>query len=637
MNIVEVVPIAKSVHRESLSYFTGKNVKPGALVTVSLRGKKISGIAVSTESAALSKSGVKSSLFKLKKIEGVKADEFLREELMDACRKTAEYFAARTGQVLRVFLPKVLEDASLKSGWPGGGTKVGGKSSGEKFLLQAGEEERFSVYKNIIREEFARKKSVFLCLPEIFEAEKYARTLEKGIKEYSFILHGGLGKKEAANNLQRIAGEKHPVLIIGTGAFLSVLRSDLGTIILDRESSGGYKTVGRPFIDIRKFAEFLAEKLGIRLIFGDIAMRAETIFRKEKGEFLELIPLKFRAEGPAESAIADLKTAQNGEYKILSDELKNLIFESRSCIGPACAGGRVFVLANRRGLSPLTVCSDCGSIESCRDCGTPLVLHKKTSGGKESRSFICHKCGKSREASDKCRVCGGWKFKLLGVGIEQMTEEIKKEFPELKVFRLDGDTAKTDKKAREIAERFYGETNAVLVGTVKAIPYLHEKIYAVAAGAIDGMLGVPDFRMNEKIFNLLLRLRRLAEKKFMVQTRKIENKVFEYAAKGDLINFYREEIAERQTFNYPPFSIIVKASIRGKAAELGKETAKIAEVFGEWSPEVFPAFIPMKKGLYRTNVVMKLPREKWVDRELLEKLLSLPPQVEVKVDPEDIL
>lgn len=627
MYVVEVIPIAKGVHRETLSYFTGKDVLPGCLVTVTLRGKSVPALVISVKKALLSKGDIKTSSFKLKKIDGIRADKFISAGFVKAAEKTAEYFASGIGGVLRTLIPKALDGWTLKIHEEEIAKPPPGiKTIKEKLLVQADEEERFSTYKSIIREEFAQKKSVFLCLPEIFEIEKYVKLIEKGIQEYTFVLHGGLGAKEIISRWNKILEEKHPVLIIGTGLFMSIQRNDLGTIVLDRESSQSYKTLTRPFIDIRKFSEFLAEETGVRLIFGDMALRAETIFRKEKGEFAEFSPLKFRSLGTAASKVIDMKKPDGG-YQVIHNEIKELIRESKE------KSEHLFVLVNRRGASSLTVCSDCGNIQSCNRCKAPLVLHKKEG----VNSFICHKCGNKYEARDRCSVCRGSKFKMLGIGIEQIIEEIEKLSPDIRIFRLDSDTAKTHKKCSQIVEKFYAWPGSVLVGTAKAIVYLDKKVENVAIVAVDGMLAIPDFRMNERIFNMLLRLRRLASKNFFIQTRKSDNKIFEYAAKGDLVNFYREEIADRQLLGYPPISLLIKISLRGKIHVLKKEVENLAEILKEWSPETFPAFIPMVKGLYRMNILLKLPYEKWVDRKLLDVLLSLPPQVEIKVDPEDIL
>lgn len=627
MHVVEVIPIAKGVHRETLSYFTSKDVSPGCLVTIPLRGKSVPALVTSVKKVALSKGDIKASPFKLRRVDSIKTHKFISPNFMKAAEKTAQYFASGIGGVLRTLIPKALDDWTPKThGEDSANSSLGIKTVKEKLLVQADEEERFSTYKSIIREEFAQKRSVFLCLPEIFEVEKYVKLIEKGIQEYTFVLHSGLQTKEIISRWNKILGEKHPVLIIGTGLFMSIQRKDLGTIILDRESSQSYKTLTRPFIDIRKFSEFLAEETGVRLIFGDMALRAETIFRKEKGEFAEFSPLKFRSLGTAASKVIDMKKS-DGEYRVIHDEIKSLIGGSKE------KSEHLFALVNRRGALSLTACSDCGNIQSCDRCQAPLVLHKKNG----SNSFICHKCGNKYEAKDRCSVCRGSRFKMLGIGIEQVIGEIEKLFPDIKIFRLDSDTAKTHKKCSQIVEKFYSSPGSVLVGTAKAIVYLDKKIENIAIVAVDGMLAIPDFRMNERIFNMLLRLRAKASKNFFIQTRKSDNKIFEYASKGDLVNFYREEIAERQFLGYPPINLLIKISLRGKINIIKKEVESLAEMFKEWSPETFPAFIPIIKGLHRANILLKLPYEKWIDRKLLDILLSLPPQVEVRVDPEDIL
>ena len=70
-----------------------------------------------------------------------------------------------------------------------------------------------------------------------------------------------------------------PVLIIATGSFLSIPRHDIRTIIVERENSHAYRTLGRPYLDIRKFAELLAKEIGSEIIFGDLMLRSETLKR----------------------------------------------------------------------------------------------------------------------------------------------------------------------------------------------------------------------------------------------------------------------------------------------------------------------------------------------------------------------
>ena len=75
--------------------------------------------------------------------------------------------------------------------------------------------------------------------------------------------------------------------------------------------------------------------------------------------------------------------------------------------------------------------------------------------------------------------------------------------------------------------------------------------------------------------NILLKMRSLAQKKFIVQTRSEDESVFEYALKGNIIDFYRKEIKEREQFAYPPFTTLVKITYQGKHDEVLEEMKKL--------------------------------------------------------------
>ena len=59
---------------------------------------------------------------------------------------------------------------------------------------------------------------------------------------------------------------------------------------------------------------------------------------------------------------------------------------------------------------------------------------------------------------------------------ERIEEEIKQEFSDLTVFRLDKLSAPTHKKASEIVDKWYTSPGSVLVGTELALLYLDKPI-----------------------------------------------------------------------------------------------------------------------------------------------------------------
>ncbi len=630
MKLLEVIPIMKGISREKLTYFTSKDVSVGSIVKISVRKKMISGIVLSIQEVADAKSSIKDSPYSIKKIEKINSFELVRPEFVEAAKEMANYLASSTGGVLNSIIPKsiLLNADKLK-------TEIKKPPAiyrpYEKFILQADDEERCANYRSLIREEFAKGFSVFFCLPTIQDIKKIFEILSKGIEQYAFIIHGGLSKKEIFETWIKILSEPHPVLIIATGSFLSIPRSDIGTIIVDKENSSSYKSQSRPHLNIRKFSEILSDKIGAKLIIGDILLRTETVWRHWQGEFVEFSPLKLRSLSTAKQEIIDMKKIKDrkGEsvFKIISGQLENLIKVNQE------NNEHMFVFVARRGLSPTTLCNDCETIVACSFCKSPTVLHRSN----KENFFLCHRCGERRSALEKCSNCESWNLTPLGIGMEKVYQELNEKFPEMKIFRIDADNSPTHNTACQTIKNFYESPGSILLGTEMALVYLSEKMASTAIVSIDSFFSLPDFRINEKVLNILLKIRSYASKNFLIQTRDASQKVIEYAAKGNLAEFYREEINNRKELQYPPFSMLIKITFSGEKKKVADEMDKLEKYLDPYPVSIFPAFTPFAKGKYSMHALIKIPSGSWVDRALLEKLLNLPPFFNINVDPESLL
>ena len=628
MKLYEVIPIAKVLGKETLSYFGQDSIELGALVSVPLRKKTSFAIVIGKKDISTEKASIKSSDFILKKIIGVKSPHFLSQAFLEATRDTAHYFGTNTGSILRTILPELILTQTIKNKAP----IVHKKSEArrENLVLQSEDEERIANYKAFIRGEFAKKSSVYFCLPTIEDIRYTKDQLEKGIEQYTAVLHSSLSKKEFQAELKKIENVSHPILIVGTVPFLSIERDDLRSIILDRENSRSYKTQARPYFDLRIFVEKLAEHTNKKLIIGDMLLSTETMWKCKNDEYAEFSPIKSRILSPAQSLLVDMKLKKGvyeEEFRVLSRELEALIDKSKE------DNERLLIFSSRKGLSPTTVCGDCGLVVTCNNCKAPVVLY--TRGG--NNFFKCNKCGEERDAMERCRNCDSWKLETLGIGIERVEQEIRKLFPDLKLFRLDKESVKSEKRALEIVNKFQESPGSVLLGTELSLFYLKKPIENVAIASIDSLFALPDFRINEKIFYTLLTLRSRAEKVFIIQTRNADETVFDYALKGSLADFYREEIDDRKKFLYPPYSVFIKLSIEGKKPAILEDAQTLAKLLDEYNPNIYPSFSPSRRGNTIMNVILKLQSESWPDDKLMKKIMSLPPQVAVRVDPESLI
>ena len=637
MFIITVAPIKRGMPLDELSYFTQEEVPKGALVTVPLRGRLTPALVIRSTPAHELKGDIKHAQFAIKKLDKVHAKHFFRKEFIEACEKTGKYFATTTGAVIHSAFPSalVLSDKA--------GAKIlhteKPKRHGQRFIFQADEAERHATYKSHIREVFARGASCYFVLPSIQDIEHTYASIEKGIQEYTFILHGGLSKKELESRWEKITTMEHPVLIIGTPLFLSIPRYDIESIILDRESAGAYSLQSRPFLDLRYFAEQFASAIGSDIIFGDLFLRAETLHRKETGELEALMRPKYRLPSTAIQHIVDMRTLGEqpaiGRIAIASPQLVDLIEEVRK------KGTHCFIMGVRRGFAPMTVCGDCGTVVSCDRCSAPMVLHKKNGtqkdGEGEHNVFLCHRCGFERDTEHTCVHCGGWRLTPLGIGVTQAEEAIRGRFPEAPIFRIDKDVVKKHKEAQKIIQEFYQTPGSILIGTEMAIPYLTEPIASVAILSVNSLLTIPDFRMGERVFRLLLLLREKAREHFLIQTRDSTIPLFELATTGNIGEFLRTELETRNQLGYPPFSTLIKFTHEGKKGDGEIMMKEIEKIFGTYHPITFPSFIAKVKGKYRMNALLKIPIGGWVNDELLGLIRSLPPEIEVRVNPESVI
>ena len=624
MFVVKVAPISKGISKEELTYFSSNSFLPGVIVRVPLRSKEVSALVISSEEAKDSKAEIKKADFALKKISKSSSQITFNVEFIKAIQRTADGIGSTTGALLNTLIPnKILEY--------GGGINPHKKNKkrrsikGETLIIQADNDERMTQYKNIVRESFARKESVFICVPSIQIGGKIVKAIGRGLDSYIYEFNSSNSKKAMLEKWKSATEMSHPVVIIGTAQFLSIPRNDIETIILEEENSPSYKSQSRPFVDTRLFLENLIEETKGRLILGDTMLRIETLFRYKEREITELYPPKFRYTSGPKSRTIDMSKykTQTGKkkFEIFSDEVRWILEKKVKENKENC-----FIYVGRKGLYPFTLCEDCGNYVVCKNCGKPTTVQKY----KTKRLFVCNQCGKTRPTEERCANCDSWKLHAMGMGIDLVQEEIEKNYKDIVIFRIDRDSTSTHARAEKAADNFNKNHGAVLIGTSMALDYI-DKVNNSAVVSIDSMFAIPDFRMSEKIFSLLLDIRSKTTDRMVVQIRNADTKLVEFAEKGNITDFYTEEINLRKNFAYPPFARFIKLTIIATHGKIEEEVSNLQQIFKGVRVELFPA-IYTKSGSKRA-INMLLRPTKNQERETLLKLKTLPQWIHVDVDP----
>lgn len=694
MNIVTVYPIVRGAFKDELTYWCSAPLAVGTIIDVPLRGRTIPALVGSIMPASLAKANIKQASFVTRKIEKAVPKKIVRIECIMACEKMSHYYAVPFGSVLKSCIPEVILSSTINNDHA---TTIDTAEKVEKkeiedvanptrntiasdiLIYQTNTADRLSTYKSIVREEFARKKSMMIVAPTVISAEELFNTLRKGIEDYVIILHGSLSKKKQQSIWNDALSNDHPLLIIVTPLFASLPKYDIGTIVLERESSRAYSAVRSPYIDFRDYIESYARGIRARLILGDSLLRIETLHRREVGELSDFFPLSYRVEKSAELLVVDMSnkaarekvrgTADEGMqniregkarstsdvasvqdtkkssgglakkvFTILSDELHSMIEYA------AKKSERCYIFVARRGLSPQTVCGDCGQSVVCEQCHAPVVLHQpKVILGQadQGRFFLCHHCGKQRSALEGCKTCTSWKLVTLGIGVDTVAEEIKKQFPGRSIYQLDKDSVTTDTQAKKVVEEFSKSTDGILIGTESSLAFLPEVTYSGIA-SLDSFFSIPDFRINERICHIVMRLLEKTTGHVVIQTRNAENPLLKHLVSGNLLLFYREEIAARESIHYPPFVVHIKITVEDTKAAAADKMRRLQEMLEPFESKgattmIFPAFVPTVRGKSILHMLLTLPIQEWPNEHLRGTLSSLSKDYQVRVNPESLL
>lgn len=641
MKIVRVIPLSRGIQKESLSYFSSLPIAIGTLVSVPIAKRHIVALVIECEDAVYEKQALKNSSYTLKKIKSIVGPSFISLEFLELARVLHYYYVASTGAILTSLIPSIyLKRANtLQIGAAETEKKLLLRT--ERLLLQASLEERLGHYKTLIRESFARKQSVYICAPTIFDITVLHEQLQKGIEPYTFMLHNSVSDKQLLAFYNKIMDEKHPIVIIGTGSFLSIPRKDIKTIIIESESSEAYVGLARPYVDMRVVAETYAVIMKAKIIFADTILRIETLHRLETHEATEYAPISMRLPGVTMFDVIHMKDQKN------KDGFKNISVQARTAmVNSIERGEHSFIFTLRKNYAPITICSDCGQRVGCTKCGQSLILKQSKDALSEQRIFYCSHCQSIETTERTCTYCGNWQLVPLGIGIERVVEEVKEIFAKVPVFILSKDTVHSNKEAYELVEQYYKTPGSILVGTEMALFYLSTPVAITLITSFDSLFSIPSFNMNEKILRLSSKVRQLATKHTFVQTRTKQENIYQELMHGMYADFYRSEIRDREKYKYPPFASLIRIQYGGNEEERNAVHAMLTNFLANEKHYFFSGYSSNKKMPVETCLV-KLSRECWninyltekneFDFTLYEKLACLPPSVSIHVDSDVLL
>ena len=352
-------------------------------------------------------------------------------------------------------------------------------------------------------------------------------------------------------------------IVLGTRSSLFLPHNNLGLIIVDEEHDSSYKQDSpAPRYNGRDTALMLSVIHKCGIILGSATPSLEEMYNCECGRHT-IVTLTERFHGAQNSDIDIIDTkAERKKRGMVGSFSRKLIDQIRSTLAE---GGQVMILRSRRAWAAALQCEECGDIPKCPHCNVSMCYHKRGENG----IMKCHYCGHTESYTGSCAKCGK-ALRPLGAGTQKIEEEAAGLFPEATIARLDSDTAQNRGYETKVIKDFADGKIDILIGTqilTKGFDFSNLRLTAVIAA--DSMLGLQDFRADEKAMQLLEQFRgrcgrRDSKGTIVIQTSQPEHPVYHRLRQGNINAFSMDLLTERKTFGFPPYSRIIELTIRDK-------------------------------------------------------------------------
>jgi len=439
------------------------------------------------------------------------------------------------------------------------------------------------IYSHLINDVLNLGQQVLFLVPEISLTTQLTSRLQKIFGKRLLIYHSKFSDNERVDVWKKLLSTHEPLIVLGVRSSVFLPFAKLGLVIVDEEHESSYKQYDpAPRYNARDAAIVLASMHGAMTLLGSATPAVETYYKAKNGRF-GLVELLERFDGIRMPEVKVVDMRDQRKRKECRGLYSNpLLVASRKALGE---GKQVIMFQNRRGYAPMVECKECAWVPKCKNCDVSLVFHRNI------RELRCHYCGYSMTLPNLCPVCGQDSVETYGYGTERIADDLNEIFNEYRVARMDLDTTRNKDAYEDIIDDFSSHKTDILVGTQMVTKGLDfERVRVVGVLNADSILNYPDFRSNERAFNMIEQVAGRAGRKnevgeVYVQTTDPNNQIIEKVKTHDYEGYYDEQIDERQRFAYPPFTKIVNIYLKHKDERMVNSLAvnyvlELRKIFG---------------------------------------------------------
>jgi primosomal protein N' (replication factor Y) len=473
------------------------------------------------------------------------------------------------------------------------------------------------VYLNMIKPVLEKGRQALVLVPEIGLTPQTINRFKRRFQVPVEVIHSGLNDTERLN-AWLAARDKHAGIVIGTRSALLTPFADLGIIVVDEEHDASYKQQDSLRYHARDVAVMRAAKEKIPVVLGSATPALETLHNALTGKYHHLT-LSNRAGSavPTTNKVLDVK----GLY-LESGLSAPLIAEMRKHLN---AGNQVMLFLNRRGYSPAVMCHECGWIADCHRCDAYYTFHQ------HSREMRCHHCGAQDPIIHQCQGCGSTQLVSVGVGTEQLEEQLDTLFPDFKAIRIDRDSTRRKGSLETALKAIRNNEYQILIGTQMLAKGHHfPDVTLVGLIDVDSSLYSSDFRASERLAQLFIQVAGRAGRaskagEVILQTHHPEHQLLQALIHKGYRHFASTALEERKLALLPPYAFLTL--FRAEANQEGagelflsqvRQTIESHPLFNDECMVLGPMPAPLARraGKSRWQLMLQAP-----SRYLMQQLL----------------
>lgn len=413
------------------------------------------------------------------------------------------------------------------------------------------------VYIALVNQVMDSGKQALILVPEINLTPQTFRRFQTQLGLPVAIYHSGMSDKEKFITHSLMASGEARILI-GTRSAAFMPCQELGVIVVDEEHDSSYKQ----FDNFKYSARDLSVKRGqiehCPVILGTATPSSDSLHNALSGKY-QWIKLTQRAN----KAKLPLVRLQDARAQKSNEPLSNLaLHEIKKTLDQ---GNQVIVFQNRRGFAPSLMCFDCGWVCPCPNCDARLTIHTNP------LRMHCHHCDYRSLPPPSCLKCSSKKLDAVGSGTERIESILQHYFPNAESIRLDRDNIRSESDIEKAVNSINDGKPKIIIGTqMLAKGHDFQDVTLVVVVDADSLFFSSDFKALERGAQQLLQVagrtgRGEKPGEVIIQSRQVDNPLFEHIKRNDYLSFMMEELKNRELCHLPPYSKML--SVRAEASD----------------------------------------------------------------------